>query len=50
MPWLYGLSVGDRIEFEYIDLPDNETNLRPGDKGIVDKIKEIRNNYEIYVI
>lgn len=50
IPRLYGLSVGDRIELIYIDLVDEDTDLQPGDKGIVSEIREVPDDYEIYVV
>lgn len=49
MPRLYGLRVGDRIELVFIDIPDDDTDLQPGDKGIVNEILKTSNDYEINV-
>lgn len=49
MPRLYGLEVGDRIELEFIDMSDDDTDLRPGDKGVVREIDKKTTDYNIHV-
>lgn len=43
------LRIGDRIELIFINLPDDDTNLKPGDKGTVNDIKSTTNDYAIHV-